>query len=136
MYISGHPLDDYKLEIKYNCNHNIIDFDDLNLLNNKILNFAGVITSLEEKVDKKGNPYCIFSIEDYTDSKEFLLFRNDYTKFIKFLLEGAFLFVSARVQKRSWDNNLEIKILSINQLSNVFEKMTNSITLRLSLIHI
>ena len=133
MYISGHPLDDYKLEIKYNCNHNIIDFDDLNLLNNKILNFAGVITSLEEKVDKKGNPYCIFSIEDYTDSKEFLLFRNDYTKFIKFLLEGAFLFVSARVQKRSWDNNLEIKILSINQLSNVFEKMTNSITLRIDL---
>jgi DNA polymerase-3 subunit alpha len=136
IYISGHPLDDYAFEIKHNCNHSVENFKDLEAIKNRELSFAGVITDVQHRIDKNGNPYGLFVIEDFTDSKEFMIFRDDYLKFKMMLVQGAFVYVKARVQSRSWNDQLEIKILAINLLSNVLDKLTKSITLRLNLFDI
>jgi len=136
IYISGHPLDDYAFEIKHNCNHSVENFKDLEVIKNRELSFAGVITDVQHRIDKNGNPYGMFVIEDFTDSKEFMIFRDDYLKFKMMLVQGAFVYVKARVQNRSWNDQLEIKILAINLLSNVLDNLTKSITLRLNLFDI
>ena len=136
IYISGHPLDDYAFEIKHNCNHSIDNFKELEALKNRDLSFAGIITDVQHRIDKNGNPYGVFVVEDFTDSKEFMVFRDDYLKFKMMLVQGAFVYLKARVQNRPWNDQLEIKIKSINLLSNVLEKLTKSITLRISLYDI
>lgn len=136
IYISGHPLDDYSFEIKHNCNHSIEKFEDLELVKNRDLSFAGIISEITNRIDKKGNPYGVVTIEDFTDSKQFMLFSDDYMKFKLMLVQGAFVFVRARVQPRRWGNELEIKIVAINLLSDVLEKLTKSISLRVNLFDI
>ena len=136
IYISGHPLDDYSFEIKHNCNHSIEKFEDLELIKNRDLSFAGIISEITNRIDKKGNPYGVVTIEDFTDSKQFMLFSDDYMKFKLMLVQGAFVFVRARVQPRRWGNELEIKIVAINLLSDVLEKLTKSISLRVNLFDI
>jgi len=136
IYISGHPLDDYSFEIKHNCNHSIEKFEDLELVKNRDLSFAGIISEITNRIDKKGNPYGVVTIEDFTDSKQFMLFSEDYMKFKLILVQGAFVFVRARVQPRRWGNDLEIKLVAINLLSDVLEKLTKSISLRVNLFDI
>lgn len=136
IYLSGHPLDDYEFEIKHNCNHSIENFKDLESIKNRDLTFAGIITDVQHKIDRKGNPYGVVQIEDFTDSKEFMFFRDDYLKYKMMMVQGAFIYVKAQVRKRSWNDQLEIKILAINLLSEVLEKLTKSITLRINLFDI
>ena len=136
IYISGHPLDDYAFEIKHNCNHTIGGFENLEPLKNRDLSFAGIISEVIHRIDKKGNPYGVVTIEDFTDSRQFRLFSDDYMKFKLMLVQGAFVFVRARVQPRRWGDELEIKLTTINLLSDVLEKLTKSITLRLNLFDV
>ena len=136
IYISGHPLDDYAFEIKHNCNHSIEQFKDLEAIKNRDLSFAGIIADVHHRIDKNGNPYGVVSIEDFTDSKEFMLFREDYMKFKMMLVQGAFVYVRSRVQPRRWGDQLEIKLTAINLLSEVLDKLTKSITLRVNLFDI
>ena len=136
IYISGHPLDDYAFEIKHNCNHTIENFKDLESIKNRDLSFAGIITDVQHKIDKRGNPYGVVLIEDFSDSKEFMFFRDDYLKYKMMMVQGAFVYVKAMVRNRSWNDQLEIKISSINLLSDVLEKMTKSITLRVNLFDV
>jgi DNA polymerase-3 subunit alpha len=136
IYISGHPLDDYAFEIKHNCNHSIEQFKDLEVIKNRDLSFAGIISDVNHRIDKNGNPYGVVAIEDFTDSKEFMLFREDYLKFKMMLVQGAFVYVRSRVQPRRWGDQLEIKLTAINLLSEVLDKLTKSITLRVNLFDI
>ena len=136
IYISGHPLDDYAFEIKHNCNHIIEKFENLEPLKNRDLSFAGIISEVTNRIDKKGNPFGIVTIEDFTDSKQFMLFSDDYMKFKLMLVQGAFVYVRARVQARRWGDELEIKLTAINLLSDVLDKLTKSISLRVNLFDI
>ena len=136
IYISGHPLDDYAFEIKHNCNHSIEKFENLEPLKNRDLSFAGIISEVTNRIDKKGNPFGIVTIEDFTDSKQFMLFSDDYMKFKLMLVQGAFVYVRARVQARRWGDELEIKLTAINLLSDVLDKLTKSISLRVNLFDI
>ena len=136
IYISGHPLDDYSFEIKHNCNHSIEKFENLEPLKNRDLSFAGIISEVTNRIDKKGNPFGIVTIEDFTDSKQFMLFSEDYMKFKLMLVQGAFVYVRARVQPKRWGDELEIKLTAINLLSDVLEKLTKCISLRVNLFDI
>ncbi len=136
IYISGHPLDDFSFEIKNHCNHTVENFKDLEPLLNKDLTFAGIISDVQHKIDKNGNPYGSFFIEDFTDSKEFMVFRDDYLKFKMMMVQGAFVYVKARVQKRPWNDQLEIKLSALSLLSDVLENLTKSITIRINLFEI
>ncbi len=134
-YISGHPLDDYKLEIQHFGKQKIADFkDDLIPFKNRPIVFGGMVTSAEDKMTQKNNPYGIFTIEDFEDSIELRLFSEDYLKFKHFLTEGFFLLINARVQQRyNSDSQYELKINNIMLLAEVLNRETKEIKLRMSL---
>ena len=103
IYISGHPLDDFKIEMKTFCNGVIADFNDLGSMVNQNVKFGGVITDVQHRVSKQGKGWAIFSIEDYTDSFDFRIFGEDYLKFRHFLVQNSFVHVQALV-KEGWVN--------------------------------
>lgn len=127
IYISGHPLDDYKLEIENftNCSLDIVEnYKD------RLLKIAGIVTSVQHRTSKKGTGYGIFTIQDFRGSLELRLFSEDYKKYKNFFEVGEALYLEGMYQL-SWngnDYNFSLKLVRL--LDAVGEEMTNSITLR------
>ncbi len=135
IYISGHPLDDYRLEIQTftNCRLNEVE-----RLHNKELKVAGIVTETETRTSKNGNPYCKFTIEDFTASFNFTLFGKDYLEFKPFIeTNNTMLHICGRYQLRyNSEAEYEFKINKINLLSDIRTKLTKFLTLELSSLEV
>ncbi|HSW67981.1 MAG TPA: DNA polymerase III subunit alpha, partial [Bacteroidales bacterium] len=78
-YISGHPLDDYKLECNNLCNATLKEFQSPTPeVLAKDLTFAAIVTSVSTKIAKNGKQYCSFEIEDFDSQFSIMLFSEDY----------------------------------------------------------
>lgn len=136
-YLSGHPLDTFRFEINTFCNTSNSELADLSRLRNKEVAFAGIVTSAHHRVTKKGNPFGVMTLEDYTAPVELAIFGDDYLKFKSFMESGYYLFVKARVQSRFNDQNaLEIKVGNMKMLADVGNELAKSITVQLDLLKI
>ena len=142
IYISGHPLDDFKLEIKHFCNVKMKDFNDLNALVNKEVCFAGIVTDVQHRETKTGKGWALFSLEDYDESFEFRIFGEEYLKFRHFLLPNAFIFGRAYI-KEGWVNretgkkgDPRVQYNSFQLLHDVMENQSKKITLKLDIDHL
>ena len=103
IYISGHPLDDFKIEMKTFCNAEVSLFNDLETYVNRELTFGGVVTDVQHRVSKQGKGWALFTIEDYMDSYEFRVFGEEYLRFRHFLMISNFVYIRAYV-KEGWVN--------------------------------
>ncbi|WP_417882366.1 DNA polymerase III subunit alpha [Xanthomarina gelatinilytica] len=103
IYISGHPLDDFRIEMKTFCNANLALLKDLEPFVNRELTFGGVVTDVQHRVSKQGKGWALFTVEDYTDSYEFRIFGEEYLKFRHFLLKNSFVYVKMFVRE-GWIN--------------------------------
>jgi DNA polymerase-3 subunit alpha len=136
MYISNHPLNDYKLEIDSFCKTNLDQLKDLDKLMGIELSFAGIITLAEHRTTKTGKPFGSIDIEDYYSNMKFFLFGEDYLKLKHMLVTGLFVLVRGRVQQRQWSKDpseIEFKISAIEMLSEVRAKLAKSLTISLDL---
>lgn len=136
IFITGHPLDDYQLEINNFCNGNLGILENLNENKNREFSTAAIITSAQtELTTKTGKPYGRFVLEDYSNSYECVLFGEDYLKFRRYLSKDLMLFVKGRIQEKPWKGNtdLEFKILHMELLSEVREKLASKLTLKVAL---
>jgi DNA polymerase-3 subunit alpha len=132
-YISGHPLDDYKLEMESFCNFNISEIHDLQAVKGKDIHIAGMVSNIEHRFTKGGKPFGTLSIEDYHDNVTFFLFGNDYPQFKAYMTEGWFLYTQCRVQERKWGNGeLEMKLVNVELLSEIKEKAKRSVNVSVS----
>ena len=103
IYISGHPLDDFRIEMKTFCNATVALFNNLEQFVNRELTFGGVVTDVQHRVSKQGKGWALFTIEDYTDSFEFRIFGEEYLKYRHFLLKNNFVYVKVFVRE-GWVN--------------------------------
>ncbi|AMQ58127.1 DNA polymerase III subunit alpha [Algoriphagus sanaruensis] len=136
LFISGHPLDQYKLEIESFTNTPLTALADLESLKGKNeLKMAGSVSSFAHRTTKNGKPFGTLTLEDYHGSHTFFLFGDDYVKFKEYFMNGWFLFLSASVAPRKWgaENELEIKINSMMLLSEVRGKMVKGIRVNIDL---
>ena len=125
LYLSAHPLDDYKVIIDHMCKTSLSDLSDLEVLNGQEVSLAGVVTAVQEMTTKTGRHWGKFTMEDYNGTHEFALFGKDYENFSKFMHINYFLLVKGKIQPRPYGDNpeLEFKILSMMQLAEVQETM-------------
>ena len=134
MYLSAHPLDDYKMELKYFCNLQMKNFENLEHINGREFTAGGMVTNVRfGQTKEKGNPFGIFKVEDYSGIFEFALFGNDYSKFSNYLQQGLFLMIRGKIQPRHNDSRLEIRIANISPLSETLEKNVKNVTLTVDL---
>ena len=101
IYISGHPLDDYKFEMQYFCNAKLEAMKNLENYINKNLTFGGIITNVQHRVAKNGKGWASFMMEGYDESFEFRIFGEEYLKFRHFLIQNNFTFIKVMV-KEGW----------------------------------
>ena len=147
MYLSAHPLDEYEFEINHICNTTTVDLKDLPALQGKGLKIGGMVTNFRHGTSKAGNPYGIFTLEDYVGAFEFALFGKNYIEFGKYMIKDLYLFITAVVQERGADykfkkqensnpdipKELELKIQKIEVFSDIKDKLINTLTLTVRL---
>ena len=129
LYLSAHPLDEYKVIIDHMCKAQLSDLSDLEHFNGQEIAISGVVTSVQELTTKTGRYWGRFTMEDYNGTHDFSLFGKDYEKFRQYLYKNYFLFVKGKVQPRPYGDNpeLEFKIQMMMQLDEVRDKMVKEI---------
>ncbi|HNR54617.1 MAG TPA: DNA polymerase III subunit alpha, partial [Flavobacteriales bacterium] len=133
-YLSGHPLDDHRLEIKYLCNTTLPDLKDLEKLAGRDLTFAGIVTKAEHRIAKSGKPFGSLALEDHHGTHEFMFFSEDYMKFKLYLQPGALLLLKGKAMQRTWgrdEGQMELKVYNIDLLSDARDKYITKLNLRL-----
>lgn len=132
VYISGHPLDDFKKEVEYFCNSEIKDIKDLSSQVGREIKFAGIVTEFAHLMTKTGKPYGKMTIEDYSEAETFFLFSDDYKRFSSYMIQDLFVYVVGKAQPRRWGGNegqLEFKLTKMDFLAEVMEKQTSQLTI-------
>ncbi|MAM29801.1 MAG: DNA polymerase III subunit alpha [Flavobacteriaceae bacterium] len=103
IYISGHPLDDFKVEMKNFTNCKVSNFNNLEKYVNRELCFGGIVSDVQHRESKAGKGWAIFTVEDYEDSYEFKIFGEEYLKWRHFLIPNSFIYARVFV-KEGWTN--------------------------------
>ena len=129
LYLSAHPLDDYAFIVNHMCKAQLSDLADLEPFNGQEIGVAGVVTAVQDLTTKTGRHWGKFTMEDYNGTHEFALFGKDYENFRPFMYPNYFLFVKGKVQPRPYGdgNELEFKVLSMSQLSEMRDTMIKEI---------
>jgi len=142
IYISGHPLDDYKTEINTYTNASVSFFNDLPTYVNRELAFAGVVSEVQHRVSQNGKGWAAFTVEDYADSYEFRIFGEEYLKFRHFLIINSFIFCKTLV-KEGWTNKEtgkkgepRLQFNGFYQLQDILSSFTKKLTLKLRVDHL
>jgi len=132
IYLSSHPLDDFKLEIETFTTATLADLQNLREYLDRDVTVAGMVIETRNGISKNGKPYGSFTIQDYTDSFRLMMFDKDYIENSKFFTMGYYLLLKGRVQKRPYrEDELEFKIKTINLLSSVKDELIKSVTLKI-----
>jgi DNA polymerase-3 subunit alpha len=103
IYISGHPLDDFRFEMKYFCNSKLESLKNLDQFVNKSLTFGGIITNVQHRTSKNGKGWGSFTLEGYDENFEFKIFGEEYLKFRHFLIQNNFTFMKVLIRE-GWIN--------------------------------
>jgi len=132
IYLSAHPLDEYRIILNHVCNMTMKDVDsrEWEEFQNKELLLGGIVTGYREGLTKTGKPYGIIKIEDMSGSGEVPLFGDNYINFSKYGKEGLYLYIKAAVQPRRWkEAELDFKINSIQLLQDVKDSLIHSLSI-------
>jgi DNA polymerase-3 subunit alpha len=139
IYISGHPLDDFKIEMTTFCNASLALFKNLEAYVNRELVFGGVVTDVQHRVSKQGKGWAMFTVEDYTDSYEFRIFGEEYLKFRHFLMQNNFVFVKSFIRE-GWVNKdtgkksePRLQFNSFQLLHDVMENYAKKLSIQLNI---
>ena len=134
IYLSAHPLDEYAVILKHVCNVQMAELNNLTPLQNKDLIIGGIVTGVREGQTKKGNPFGIAKVEDYSGSSEFAFFGSDWVEKKSFFNVGMFLYMKGKCQPKQWrQDEYEVKINSIELLPEVKDKIIEKLTITLPL---
>ncbi len=126
IYMTGHPLDDYRLEVE---NFTNCPLDMIEKYPDRKLKIAGIVTESQHRVSQKGTGWGIFTIEDFRGTLQLRLFSEDYKKYRNLFDLHEVLYIEGFYQKRWNGTELSFQVKSVRLLDSIGEEMTTSITL-------
>ena len=139
IYISGHPLDDYKFEMKYFCPNRLEALKNIELYINKNLAFGGIVTNVQHLTAKNGKGWAKFNLEGYDESYEFRIFDDEYLKFRHFLVQNHFVFLRVNI-KEGWVNretgkksDPRIQFILVQSLQDVLKTFAKKLIIHLNI---
>jgi|694.fasta_scaffold47457_2 DNA polymerase-3 subunit alpha len=142
IYISGHPLDDYRYEMKYFCNSKLESLKHLEQHVNKNLTFGGIITNVQHRAAQNGKGWASFTLEGYDESHEFRIYGEEYLKFRHFLIQNNFTFMKVMVRE-GWANaetgkkgDPRIQFQMIQYLQDVLTQFAKKLTIQMNIMEL
>lgn len=131
MYISGHPLDAYLLELDQLC----IPITEIEQNKQREIRIGGMVKRPVQKVTAKGRPFGIFELEDFYGTQRLFLFGENYLKFKHLLVDGEPIMVSGVFQPRKYkEDEWEFNINAIESMDGARHRYASGILLDVNLL--
>ena len=105
MYISSHPLERHRFEMETftNCQltdlQNCIDECERERRNGKV-SVAGIVSDVKTMTTRTGTPGVKVVLEDFSGTYEFVLFGNDYQRYMAFMQLHNQVFIEGEIGER------------------------------------
>ncbi len=128
LYLSGHPLDDYRFEVD---NLTTCGLDRVEQFKGQKIHLAGFVTRAEHRISQRGTGWGRFTISDYTGNLELALFSNDYAQFKHLFEEGNCLFITGAYRQRYNSDEYEFKPEKVELLETVSRSKISTVTLHI-----
>ena len=136
IYLSAHPLDEYKIVLDNLCNAKCQELADrcADLVDREDIALGGIVTGVQTRFSAKTNkPWGIVTLEDFDGSGELVLFGDDWLNLNGKFIEGAAVYVTGKMQQRFRDNSQkEFKVSNVELLQTVKEKAIDRITITMN----
>jgi len=138
MYLSGHPLDNFKFLLKYYKFDTVSEFNEfkaaINLYPNPSRSFriAGLVTEAQHRLSKRGNKFGVIHLEDYTEKMELMFFGEDYVKYTHYLEPGMVISISGSFKQRYNTSPYEFRINNICLLESVMKSNTKRVNIEIN----
>jgi DNA polymerase-3 subunit alpha len=132
IYLSAHPLDEYKVILDNLCNTRCAELADRGaaLKDREDVTLGGVVTGVQQKFGKNNKPWGIVTLEDFEGSGELVLFGDDWLNLNGKFIEGAAVYVTGKMQARFYNNDQkELKVSNVELLQTVKERAVDRITI-------
>ncbi len=135
MFLSGHPLDHFRFELKHYGITPLSEFNEfkeavaLHPNPGRVFRLLGLVTAAEHKISRKGNKYGSFAIEDYSGKTDLVLWGDDYVRFTPFLQQGASLFITGFFRQRYSTPEYEFKVNSITMAETIKRNLTKQLSI-------
>ena len=131
IYISGHPLDDYRIILNNMCNTRCNELDDkTELLKKGNVTLGGIVTGVRRGITKTNKNFGIVTIEDFSGAGELALFGEDWGQWSGMLVEGYSIYVEASCTVKYKNSSyVDLKLTRVRFLQSVKEQNIERITI-------
>jgi DNA polymerase-3 subunit alpha len=134
IYLSAHPLDEYKIILDNLCNTRCAELADRGaaLKDREEITLGGVVTGLQSRFGKNNKPWGIVTLEDFEGSGELVLFGDDWHNLNGKFIEGAAVYITGKMVPRfQHSDQKELRVTNVELLQSVKEKAIDRITITL-----
>ena len=136
MYMSGHPLDNFKFELKH---YNITPLADFNEVKNTVgvtptskqFRLAGLVIDAQHRLTKTGKNFGVLHVEDFSGKSEFMLWSEDYVKYTNYLEKGMILMIEGAFRQRYNSDQYEFKIAKLHLLETAKSALTKELVIEI-----
>ena len=134
IYISGHPLDDYRIILNNMCNTRCNEIDDkTELLKKGNITLGGIVTGVRRGITKTNKNFGIVTIEDFSGAGELALFGEDWGQWSGMLVEGYSIYVEASCTVKYKNSSfVDLKLTRVRFLQSVKEQNIERITINVN----
>jgi DNA polymerase-3 subunit alpha len=135
MFLSGHPLDHYRFEMKHYGITSVFDFNEfkesIKIQSNtgRMFRLLGLVADAQHRIARSGNKYGNFVIEDYTGKTEFPLFSEDYLKISPFLQQGSSVLITGYFKTRYNKDEYEFKVNQVSLAETLKKTLTKQVNI-------
>ncbi|MDU2688064.1 DNA polymerase III subunit alpha [Paeniclostridium sordellii] len=140
MYVSGHPLSQYKEELKKNTTINNADLNDLKddyvsylNLNEKEVVMGGIIVNKTIRTTKRNDLMAIIELEDLYGVIEVIVFPQVLQKYNTIIQEDKIIYVEGRLSIKE-DENAKLIAREIRDMSTESNQHKPNLYLKISSI--
>jgi DNA polymerase-3 subunit alpha len=135
IYLSAHPLDEYKIVLDNLCNTHCSELADrcAALVDREEITLGGIVTGIQSRIGKNDKPWGIITLEDFEGSGELVLFGDDWLNLNGKFIEGVSVYVTGKMQSRFYNSDQkELKVTNVQLLQDVKEEAIDRITISLT----
>jgi len=136
MFISGHPLDNFKFELNHYQFMRISDFNDIKnavgqVPPSRTFRFGGLVIDGQHRLTKTGKNFGVLHFEDFSGKTEFMLWSEEYARYSHYLEKGMTLMIEGAFKQRFKSDQYEFKITRICLLETVKTLLTKQLIIDL-----
>ncbi|MDR9415319.1 MAG: DNA polymerase III subunit alpha [Gracilimonas sp.] len=130
-YLSGHPLNRFKEEIKLFGKQNLSEETFGRMSDRSNIKFIAIVTAVKRVTDKKGRPFAFLQVEDLNNSTEVIAFSKTYDQYMGLLQTDNVLYIDGVVDTRS--GKPKVIANSFERVENLREKFQDQLNLKIDL---